>query len=295
MRKVQGRKPQRQHGCRPRPSAARYLRITIGSSSNGRTLGYWGDDAKALAVGGGVGCAVLFSGKLKCWGYNLQGQAAPPMLATGAGTPGQPISLQVGSETICCTSVPPVGIIIPGQSTPEIPEQTVYTPSIPAQSVVTPPIPVPQLCAPGGLVCLGPFTIPPRPIVATPWIPSQPATTPAVDSVPVIGDTPVPRVPVPGVTTPPVSISHSTPTVNIAVTTTGLDPLVTTHVGETQPIGPVTVLAPTPFGAVPVTVCQATCPIPVVPEASFQDAKVRVRLTIGDTAVDETVPIDLSF
>jgi hypothetical protein len=71
-----------------------------------------------------------------------------------------------------------------------------------------------------------------------------------------------------------------------------LNLLVAPNLGEPGFIGPFQILVPTPFGPIPVTICAATCPVPVQPEATL-NGSVTITITVGSTTVSRTVPVTL--
>lgn len=155
---------------------------------------------------------------------------------------------------------PPAGASL---AIPRIGRDRVGTPSVPAQS--TPAVTIDQ-CA--GIVCVGPFIIP-----------SQ-ALTPAIG-------------PIHAAATPPISSVLPTPPIDVAANTTGFTGRITPHAGELGTLGPVTLEVPTPFGALPVTVCAIPCPAAIPPNASL-DGSATVSVAAGSTGISQTVPVNAS-
>lgn len=186
------------------------------------------------------------------------------------------------------------------QPTVLVPEQSIPAPDVPGTSV-----PSSQdlceadgtlcdsqerICAPGGLVCIGPFDRTPL----TPPVPGRDVDTPPVGAPAICTATPqvcLPptqvvgpqRIPIPAVGPTPV-----TPAATASLSWTGFTGVVDTHASETTPVGPITVNV----GPVPVTVCAQTCPLPIPPQASGQGS-LTVTVTVGSQTYTQTIPVDV--
>lgn len=205
-------------------------------------------------------------------GNGVAGSAVAVALTGGCSDGGYDFVLSFGDSAVA-QSVEPTAVsrTIPALSTPAIPPIPIGVPAVAPIDVETPPIPVPLVCTPGNILCVGPFTIPPQPIITTPEI--SPQTV---------------------VTTPPISPIPVTPEVTIAASTSGLDALLSpSHAGQLTIIGPLTVDVPTPFGSIPITVCASTCPFVTLPDVAI-DGSVTVTVTVGSTTLSRTVPVQYS-
>jgi hypothetical protein len=167
--------------------------------------------------------------------------------------PGSPIEASTCPVSVCTD-----GVTVPAQSTP----------------------PVGQVCAPLGIVCVGP--VPSQPL--TPPVPVAPVCTTA--SFLCIG--PLTLVPADAITTPGLPPTQATPPVTVSVTSTGFSGAIEPNAGEFTSFGPSTVMV----GPVPVILCATPCPIPVLPGTPMSGA-VTVTVIIGSETYVETVPITL--
>lgn len=213
-------------------------------------------------------------------------------------TLGQVPSVPVGTPEVSPINVastpeiPPVSV-----STPALAPIPVATPSVPSVMVETPPVSVPLTCTPGNILCIGPFTIPSRPLATTPPVASQPiAITPAVGSETIT----TPGMPSQPVSTPGIAAQSiaTTPTIGPLQVAPNVWVLVYLENGATfrssvaqlYPTGPIDTEIPTPFGPIPVTVCGSTCPSPTPPDLHFHSV-VTAWVQIGEDLHYYWVPI----
>lgn len=211
-------------------------------------------------------------------------------------------SRPVGIEPIPAITIGSTPAIPSAIYTPAIPSVPVSTPPVPSQSTTTPPVPVPQICTPGNVLCIGPFTIPGQP-VTTPGIGSQPVvTTPAIgpQAIPTVGvpsqTIGTPAVPAQSIgNTPAIGPVQLTPDISLEVTLADFSYVwVLPKLGMLTSTGAITQEIPTPFGPIPVTVCADSCPVPEKPGA-WLNSGVTVTIVIGSQTYTKTVPIDFSM
>lgn len=181
---------------------------------------------------------------------SLPALSTPDVPPTPVTTP--PVVVPATCTLAACTAP----TVIPGQSTPALPQ--VCVPFVVCVGPVspqplTPPVTVPPVCS-VGFVCLPPTTI----------LPGQTVTVP--------GQPPVPL----------------TPAITVSVSSTGFDGTVEPNAGELSSIGPIT----TTVGPIPVTLCPSTCPVPVPPGADLVGS-VTVTVTVGTTTYTQTVPVNV--
>lgn len=182
---------------------------------------------------------------------------------------------------------------IPGLSIPPVPSQTVTTPAIAipetctlsvctsettVQELKTPPLD--RVCAPLGLVCVGP--VEPQPL--TPSV-TAPAVCTAVSFVCIPETILVPPQTVSAPSVPPVPL---TPPVIVSVTSTAFDGLIEPNAREPTTIGPFTVTV----GPVPITVCANPCTVSMLPNIDLIGA-ITIRVTIGGDTYSQTIPVNI--
>lgn len=147
-----------------------------------------------------------------------------------------------------------------------------------------------RICAPGGLICVGPFERTPL----TPPVPGEDVDTPPVGAPAICTATPqvcLPPTQVLGpqrITVPSVGPTPVTPATTVSLSWTGFTGVVDTNAGETTPVGPITVNV----GPIPVTVCAQTCPLPIAPEANGQGSAT-VTVTVGSETYTRTIPVNV--
>lgn len=187
-----------------------------------------------------------------------------------------PVTLPATCTVAPCTSETP--LVTPAQPVPE----TCVPPLVPLLCVGPFTVPAldlgdaPAICATVGVVCLGPIPIPSQDLG------SAPAVCDAAGEV-CVGPFPVPAQDV-----------VETEDITVAVDFTGLDAAADAHAGEIGSIGPIVEVVPVPLiGDVPLTLCPATCPFPVLPEGETV-GNVTVTVTVGDEEESVTIPLGAS-
>lgn len=145
--------------------------------------------------------------------------------------------------------------------------------------VETEEVPVEKTCAPAGVFCAGPFTVPPQDVFTVP----APCSLDDVDDV---CDT--------SVSQESVFLGH-VPSLSYSIRSEGIHVEADAHDGEFSPVGPLVVTVPVPgIGDVPLTFCDQTCPVPVPPEGSTEGALTLVVYVDGEPE-PVTVPLGAAF
>ena len=274
-----------EHSCRLTGGNA----VCEGNNAQGQANGYYGGDAAGLLSKAGQTCAVLKSGERTCWGSKNSNGKRSNSLLPSSDSCGMIQNLQL-RETCSDTYQTVVGAIgFNGVQAPSmtieqvipniadilydivvvVPPLTVTTPAVPGVVVNTPAVTIPKTCG-SNVVCVGPFTIPPQQVVSTPAVDPKTLGTPGQ----VI-------TPPPGISSPEIVVSLSRGDLNISAPSTK----------NQQVLGETPISVPTPFGPLPVVLCEGGCDVADYPDISSSESFINLSVRIGSQVVTHNIPI----